>query len=89
MNETSMSREKRALFVTLAVWAVVCAIFEFVRVPAFLHFNDPSDVYEKTWGFQLIVFLIFRFPIWFAGLVVIVCGELIYLRFIAPRNRKN
>lgn len=89
MNETSMRRETRVLFVTLAVWAVVCAISEFMRVPAFLHFTDPSDVNEKTWGVQLIVFLIFRFPLWFAGLTVIVCVELIYIRFITPRNRTN
>lgn len=73
-----MSRQTRIILLTAVVWALACVVSEFLGISAFLRSDDPSDVYDKTWGFQLIVFAIFRFPIWLLGLAAIVCGELFY-----------
>ena len=75
--------------VTIAVWALFCVVVEFIAISAFLHSSDPSDVYDKTWGFQLIVFAIFRFPIWLLGLLLILGAERLCIQFIARRYRKN
>ena len=75
-----MSRQTRIILLTFVVWALACAVSEFICISAFFRSDAPSDVYDKTWGFQLLVFAMSRFPFWLAGLAVIVCGELLYFR---------
>jgi hypothetical protein len=83
-----MSRQKRIILLTVVVWALVCAASEYLGISRFLHSNDPSDVYDKTWSFQLMVFAFFRLPIWLFGLAVLIGSELFFFRRRA-RNRKQ
>ena len=66
----------------------MCGVCEFLGISRFLHSDDPSDVYDKTWSFQLMVFAFFRLPIWLFGLAFLISSELFFFRLRA-RHRKQ
>ncbi len=70
---------------TLVVWLVVCLAYEIHRVATFLALPPSGDLYAHTWSFQLMVFAVFRFPLWLVGLLVILIVEFALLRRRTPR----
>jgi hypothetical protein len=59
------------------------AAWEYRRISTFLASPDPSDVYDKTWGFQLIASGIFHLPIF----ILIVAGAL-FASALMGRSKK-
>ena len=65
--------------VTVAVWLVICAAVELPRIPASATVATNGDLYAHTWPFQLLVFAMFRFPLWLIGLLLVVAAEIALL----------
>jgi hypothetical protein len=61
-----------------AVWLGAFALWEFLRIRAFLHGPPDPDLYANTWSFQIIVSTIFRLPVWVFLLIVVLLLESIY-----------
>ena len=78
---------KRAVVsATVAVWLVVCLAYEMYRIAAFLALPPSGDLYAHDWGFQLMAFAIFRFPVWLVGLLVILAVEFTLLKRRTPQT---
>ena len=73
---------------TIAVWLIVCLAYELHRITAFLALPPTGDLYAHAWGFQLMVFAIFRFPVWLVGLLVILIVEFTLLTQRTPWSER-
>ena len=65
--------------VTVAVWLVICAAVELPRIAASATVATTGDLYAHTWSFQLFVFVMFRFPLWLIGLLLVLAAEIALL----------
>ena len=72
------------ILITIAAWALGCAYtaYDYAAARVELHYVDE---YALSWGFQLLMFGIFRFPFWLAGLIVAVSTEALMLK---PTHQK-
>ena len=70
MQLRKMSRSRIAWGIMI-VWTLSCASAACIRVNAILSQTGPSDVYDKTWVYQLLVFCLTRLPYWLAALVLL------------------
>ena len=68
------------ILITVGTWLVGCAYTAYHYVTTILASPDVSPGYESDWGFQLLMFAIFRLPLWFLGLVVVVSMEVVMLK---------
>ena len=75
-----MTLRKRVIGLTVVAWLLACAIYEFVTISSFLASPPPTDAYAVSWSFQLIVFAVFRFPIWLGALGLLLGAELFFFR---------
>ena len=73
------------ILITVGAWAVGCAYTAYHSVTSILAPPCTTDAYACNWGFQLLMFGIFRFPFWVIGLLVIVSMEAVMLK---PSHRK-
>ena len=71
---------------TVAVWLIVCLAYELDRIATFLALPPTGDLYAHDWGFQLLAFALFRFPVWLVGLLVILIVEFTLLTRRTPRT---
>jgi hypothetical protein len=60
---------RRAPLVILVLWLVLCLGHEFWRVATFMAEPASGDLYAHTWGFQFVVFVVFRFGFSVAALL--------------------
>ena len=70
---------KKPIIVILLLWVIGCVIHAWYYVHSILSSPDLDPGYEQEWSFQLTMFLIFRFPVWGFGLVLIV-GAIVWCR---------
>ncbi|HEY8219422.1 MAG TPA: hypothetical protein VIF86_04915 [Methylobacter sp.] len=71
----ALSMTRRKLFgITIFVWILATEIYAYFYVTSILA-QPISGGYETEWQFQLLMFLIFRLPWLFVGLVVIIAIE--------------
>jgi hypothetical protein len=63
------------IIITVTVWLIVCLSFELHRISALLALPPSGDLYAHTWSFQLMMFAIFRLPLWLIGLLVVFAAE--------------
>jgi hypothetical protein len=75
------------LCVTVALWLVVCAAVEVPRIAASATVVSTGDAYAHTWPFQLMVFGVFRFPLWLIGLLLVVALEIALLTRRTPTDK--
>ena len=61
--------------VILIVWLVACLGYEFWRVATFMAEPASGDLYAHSWGFQVVVFVVFRFGFWLAALLLALAAE--------------
>ena len=54
--------------IVISLSGVAFAAWEWHRISSFLASPDPSDVYDKTWSFQLMVAGIFHVPVFIAAM---------------------
>jgi len=70
---------KKPIIVILLVWVIGCVIHAWYYVHTILSRPDLDPGYEQDSSFQLTMFLIFRFPVWFFGLFLIL-GAIVWRR---------
>jgi len=78
-TKTSVISKLGLVSVTFAIWLLICFSYELHRIAAILALPPSGDLYAYTWGFQLMTFVIFRFPVWIAALIVIYIFEIALL----------
>lgn len=61
----------RATWSVVLIWLLSCAIATYRQVNTILGDSGPSDVCDKTWAYQLLVFCGARLPYWFLGLALV------------------
>ena len=66
---------RRVPLVILVLWLVLCFGYEFWRVASFMAEPASGDLYAHTWGFQFVVFVVFRFGFWVAALLFALAAE--------------
>jgi hypothetical protein len=71
---------------TIAVWLVTCVIVELPRVARFATTVTTGDLYAHNWSYQLMMFAIFRFPLWIIVLLLLLIVEFTLLTRRAPRT---
>lgn len=57
------------LLVIFVFWLVLCVGYEFQRIATFMAQPAAGDLYAHSWGFQFVVFVVFRFGFRVAGLL--------------------
>jgi len=67
------------ILITIVAWALGCAYTAYDYGASRLEL-PYEDEYALHWGFQLLMFAIFRFPFWFVGLLAVVSAEVVMLR---------
>jgi hypothetical protein len=78
---------KRGLvYATIGVWLIIFLAYEFHRIATFLALPPSGDLYAHACGFQLMVFALFRLPVWLVGLLVILILEFALLTRRTPRT---
>jgi hypothetical protein len=73
-----------------AVWLVLLftlgvSVHAWFYISSVLALPDISDEYARSWQFQLIMFCIFRLPLWLAAFVF----TLVVRQFVALRKSKQ
>jgi hypothetical protein len=69
-------RQRRWFFAfTVLLWLLLCTGYDGFRIASLLR-HPGGDLYANTWSFQLMVFAVFRLPIWVFALLVVLLGEL-------------
>jgi hypothetical protein len=66
------------ILITIGAWLVGCAYAAYYYITSILALPG-WDAYAYDWRFQLLMFGIFRFPLWVVGLLVIVSMEVVML----------
>ena len=61
--------------ITVLAWFVACAVVNLWLMASYIANPNDGDIYAHTWGYQLVVLVIFRLPGWLFGLLVILAGE--------------
>jgi len=74
MSKTSV------VLITAGAWLVGCAYTAYHYVTSIPALPDINPGYESDWGFQLLMFAIFRLPFWVVGLFAVVAAEAVLLR---------
>lgn len=64
--------------ITVLVWFLACVGVNAWLISIYLANPTDGDLYAHTWGYQLVVFSIFRLPIWFLGLLVVLAAEYVF-----------
>ena len=77
------------IFATIAVWLVTCAVVELPRISASATTARTGDLYAHNWPFQLMVFAVFRFPLWFVALLLFLIAEFALLTRRGTRNEES
>ena len=63
---------------TVGAWGIACALYGYYYVVSILALPERYDAYARNWKFQLLMFSIFRLPIF-----VLLLPLIIYLGLIA------
>ena len=71
------------------MWVIVCTAWECWRIYDVISHPTSGDLYAYTWSFQLTVFAIFRLPVWFFALAVILAAEGFYRRRVSRGARDD
>lgn len=61
----------RATLVVVFIWLVSCATAAYMRVTAIRSDPAPSDIYDQTWTYQLLLFSGTRLPYWLVALALL------------------
>jgi hypothetical protein len=61
--------------ITVLTWILACVGVNAWLISSYLANPRDGDLYAHTWGYQFVVFSIFRLPIWFLGLLVVLAAE--------------
>ena len=72
------------ILITIGAWLAGCAYAAYSYITSVLALPG-WDAYAYGWRFQLLMFGIFRLPLWVVGLLVIVSMEVVMLK---PSSRK-
>ena len=75
-----MKLSTKTYILTVAFWLVGCVGYTVWRLATYTPNPIDGDFYAHNWGFQLIVLIIFRLPIWIAVLLIVLCIEMVILK---------
>jgi hypothetical protein len=84
-----LKKLKSPFGVTVALWALVCAVHTGWSLHSYLSPPEPHDVYDKKFGFQFGVWMIFGLPIWLGILalaLLLVHFSVLFWRRFYDRN---
>ncbi|MEY2500697.1 MAG: hypothetical protein QOI07_1031 [Verrucomicrobiota bacterium] len=81
--------KSRLIFATTAVWLVMCAVVELPRISASATTAATGDLYAHNWPFQLMVFAVFRFPLWLVALLLFLIVEFVLLTRRTTGNEES
>ena len=76
MKHMVMSR-RWLTFITVLAWLITCPLYGYYYVVSTLASPEPYDEYARHGGFQLLMFSIFRLPLLFVALLLLIGLELI------------
>ena len=86
MEHMVISRTSLTL-ITVFGWLTACPLYGYYYVVSTLALPEPYDDYARNWGFQLLMFSIFRLPFLFVTLMLLIALELI--AFDLWKNRRS
>lgn len=66
---------RRLYLASIALWIVLCAAHFWFRTTGILSEPGETDLYALTWSYQLMAFLLVRFPLWLLGLIPLLSAE--------------
>ena len=66
-----MLRLRRTLLIILG-WVIVTSLYAYYYAASILAHRDEYDAYAMSWGFQLMMFAIFRLPYLVLILIIII-----------------
>ena len=72
---------------TIALWLGLCAAHFWFHATAILRDPSETDLYALTWSFQLMAFLLVRFPFWLLGLILLLSVEIGCVRSTIHQKR--
>jgi uncharacterized membrane protein YhaH (DUF805 family) len=74
---------------TVLAWLSVCIAYNVWRLSTYVPNPIDGDFYAHNWRYQLIVFLVFRFPIWIVALLIVLCIEIVLLKRLADSSKSG
>ena len=74
---------------TIALWLLACAVVELPCIANAATVATTGDLYAHNWPFQIMVFAVFRFPLWLIGLLLLLVLEFALLTRRAPHNEDS
>mgnify|MGYP007006651124 CR=1 FL=1 len=74
-----MTSQKKLIGFTILVWCLITAIYAYLYITTVLSYPNLQG-YETEWQFQLLMFSIFRLPWLLLALVLIIFGEIKFLK---------
>jgi hypothetical protein len=78
-------KAKQFYLTSTAIWALLCVAHYVFRTHSILAGPRDDDLYAFSWGFQSIMFLLFRFPLW----CVVLATVLLAGSWHFSRSKKN
>ena len=85
MEHMVLSRTSLTL-ITVFAWLIACPLYGYYYVVSTLALSEPYDDYARNWGFQLLMFSIFRLPFLFVALLLLIALELIAFDLLKDRR---
>ena len=77
---------------TLAIvagWLIICPSYGYYYVTSMLASPEPYDEYARNWGFQTLMFSLFRLPWFVVALLLLIALELIAFDLFIDRRASH
>ena len=75
-----MTTARKTYLGTILAWLIVCVGYAAWSLATYRPSPIDGDFYAHNWNYQLIVFLVFRLPLWIVALFVVIGIEAIVLK---------
>ena len=70
-----MNKPQKVYFLTVILWLMLVVCHAAWFVISILSGPPSPDLYANNWVFQIVVFVIFRFPVWLVLILVLLFVE--------------
>ena len=73
----------------VVVWLFTCPLYGYYYVTSILASPEPYDAYARNWGFQTLMFSLFRLPWLVVALLLLITAELIAFDLFTDRRASH
>lgn len=81
-----MMKATRLYVLTIAIWLILCGSWVTWRLYTYSPVPGDQDFCAHNWGYQLIMIILFRLPIWIIGLLIVLTLE---VALVARKRQGN